>query len=160
VSLSAGITQTFNFAVYSIEVCAHLMLTLRERIMKSKYTIAFAMFASFALGAAAVQGLHAQAKPPAYSVAEITVTNQDGYNKEYVPPVVKAIQEGGGKFIARNGRTISFEGAAPAPRVVLIQWESLDKAQALQNSSTYKDAQKIGQKYATFRIFGVEGLAQ
>lgn len=128
--------------------------------MKSKYTVAFAMFASFALGGAAVQGLHAQAKPPAYSVAEITVTNQDGYNKEYVPPVVKAIQEAGGKFLVRSGRTISFEGAAPAPRVVLIQWESLDKAQALQNSSTYKDAQKIGQKYATFRIFGVEGLAQ
>jgi uncharacterized protein (DUF1330 family) len=127
--------------------------------MKTKYAVAFAMLASFALGAAAVQGLHAQAKPPAYSVVEVTVSNQDGYTKEYVPPVTKAIQDAGGKFLARGGRTISFEGAPPAPRIVLIQWESLDKVQAFQDSSTYKDAQKIGQKYATFRIFGVEGVA-
>jgi uncharacterized protein (DUF1330 family) len=128
--------------------------------MNTNFKIALAVVAGAALGAAAVQGLHAQAKPPAYSVWEITVSNQDGYRKEYAPPIVKAIQDAGGKYLARGGRTISFEGAAPAPRIVLIQWESLDKAQAFYNSSTYKDVQKIGQKYATFRIFGVEGDAR
>ena len=47
--------------------------------MKAKYTIALAMIGSFALGAAAVQGLHAQSKPPAYVIAEINVTDKDGY---------------------------------------------------------------------------------
>jgi hypothetical protein len=40
------------------------------------------MVASAALGAAAVQTLHAQAKPPAYNIVEITIKDQDGYNKE------------------------------------------------------------------------------
>jgi hypothetical protein len=86
-------------------------------------TVAVAMVATFALGAVAI--LYAQARPVAYVVSEITVTNQDGYNKDYVPLVGKALQDGGGKVIARGGKTVSFSGAAPAPRVIVIQFESI-----------------------------------
>jgi hypothetical protein len=41
--------------------------------MKAKYKIALAMVGSFALGAVAVQTLHAAATPPAYVTGEITV---------------------------------------------------------------------------------------
>jgi Domain of unknown function (DUF1330) len=51
----------------------------------------------------------------------------------------------------------SFEGAPPAPRVVVIQFESLEKLQALYESTPYKQAVAIGDKHATQRIFGVEG---
>jgi uncharacterized protein (DUF1330 family) len=122
-------------------------------------TLGLAMIASAALGAAVVQTLHAQAKPPAYNVAEITIKDQDGYNKEYLPLVTKAITDAGGKFIVRGGKTISYEGAAPAPRVIVIQFENLDKLQALYNSATYKDAIAVGDKYSTQRIFGVEGIS-
>jgi len=43
--------------------------------MKTRYTVALSILAGVAVGAAAVQALHAQAKPPAYVVAEIDVTN-------------------------------------------------------------------------------------
>ena len=122
-------------------------------------TVGLAMIASAALGAAAVQTLHAQAKPPAYNVAEITIKDQDGYNKEYLPLVTKAITDAGGKFIVRGGKTISYEGAAPAPRVVVVRFENLDKLQTLYNSAPYKDAIAVGDKYATQRIFGVEGFS-
>ena len=46
---------------------------------------AVSMLASAALGGLAVQGLHAQAKPPVYYIAEIDVTNPDAYAKEYAP---------------------------------------------------------------------------
>src|ERR1700749_2454309 len=121
--------------------------------------IGLAMLASTALGAAVVQTLHAQAKPPAYNIAEITIKDQDGYNKEYLPLVAKALTDAGGKFIVRGGKTISYEAAAPAPRVVVVQFESLDKLQALYNSAPYKDAIAVGDKYATQRIFGVEGVS-
>ena len=62
------------------------------------------------------------------------------------------------KFVVRGGKTISFEGAPPAPRVVVIQFESLEKLQALYESAPYKQAVAIGDKYATQRIFGVEGV--
>jgi uncharacterized protein (DUF1330 family) len=122
-------------------------------------TVGLAMAASAALGAAAAQTLHAQTKPPAYNIAEITIKDQDGYNKEYLPLITKALTDGGGKFLVRGGKTISYEGAAPAPRVVVIQFDSLDKLQALYNSAAYKDAIAVGDKYATQRIFGVEGFS-
>jgi uncharacterized protein (DUF1330 family) len=117
------------------------------------------MVAGAALGAAAIQTLHAQTKPPAYNIAEITIKDQDGYNKEYLPLITKALTDAGGKFLIRGGKTISYEGAAPAPRVVVIQFESLDKLQALYNSAPYKDAIAVGDKYATQRIFGAEGVS-
>ena len=43
--------------------------------MKYKLTLTAV---AFALGALAVQGLHAQMKPPAISVAEITVKDEAG----------------------------------------------------------------------------------
>jgi len=122
-------------------------------------TVGLAMVASAALGAATVQTLHAQVKPPAYNIVEITIKDQDGYNKEYLPLITKVLADAGGKFLVRGGKTISFEGAAPAPRVVVLQFESLDKLQALYNSASYKDAIAVGDKYATQRIFGAEGVS-
>jgi uncharacterized protein (DUF1330 family) len=127
--------------------------------MKAHYKIAIAMAGSFALGAAAVQGLHAQAKPPAYSIAEINVKDQDGYAKEFLPLAVKTLQEFGAKYLVRGGKTISFQGEAPPNRVVVLQFESLDKAQAWWNSKATKDAFAIGEKYATFKDFAVEGVS-
>jgi uncharacterized protein (DUF1330 family) len=125
--------------------------------MKTKYTVALAMAASFALGALAVQGLHAQAKPAGYVVVEAAVTDKDGYAKEFIPPAAKAIEEGGGKYVVRGGKTTSFQGTPPASRVVVLQFESMDKAQAWWDSPGRKNSQPIGDKYATFRIFAVEG---
>ena len=119
--------------------------------------IGLGMVASAAFGAAAVQTLHAQTKPPAYNIAEIAIKDQDGYNKEYLPLITKALTDAGGKFVVRGGRAISFEGA-PAPRIVVIQFESLEKLQASYESAPYKQAVAIGDKYATQRIFGVEGV--
>jgi uncharacterized protein (DUF1330 family) len=130
-----------------------------ENTMNRHITVGLGMVASAALGATAVQTLHAQTKPPAYNIAEITIKDQDGYNKEYLPLITKALTDAGGKFLVRGGKTISYEGAAPATRVVVIQFESLDKLQALYNSAPYKDAVAVGDKYATQRIFGAEGVS-
>jgi uncharacterized protein (DUF1330 family) len=127
--------------------------------MNRQISLGLTMLAGIAIGAVAVQALHAQAKPFAYVVSEITVTNQGAYDKEYVPPVLKSIQDGGGKFIARAGKTLTFIGAPPAPRVVLLQFESMDKAQAWFNSPATKAAAAIGEKSATFRSYAVEGLS-
>jgi uncharacterized protein (DUF1330 family) len=132
----------------------------KENAMNRSITMGAAMLAGAALGAAAVQTLHAQAKPPAYYVAEITVKDQDGYSKEFIPPATKALQEGGGKFLAGGGKTIALQGAPPAPRIVVIQFDNLDKAEAWWNSSAQKSAVTIGEKYATFRSYTVEGLSQ
>ena len=45
--------------------------------MKTLCAVAFALLAGFGLGAVAVQGLHAEAKPPAYYISEIVVRDID-----------------------------------------------------------------------------------
>jgi uncharacterized protein (DUF1330 family) len=127
--------------------------------MNTKYKYALAMGASFALGAVVVQGLHAQAKPPAYVVTEITVKDQEGFMKEFAVPGMKPIQEAGGKFLARGGTPISLTGASPAPRVTILQFDNVDKAQEWWNSPAMKDLKPIGDKYATFQTYLVEGVS-
>jgi uncharacterized protein (DUF1330 family) len=128
--------------------------------MKTRCTVALSVLAGVADGAAAVQALHAQAKPPVYVVAEIDVTNAEPYDKEYVPPAAKAITDAGGKYIVRGGRTVAIFGQAPQPRIALMVFESMGKATAAFQSSAYKEAKKIGDKYAKFRVYAVEGLLQ
>jgi uncharacterized protein (DUF1330 family) len=128
--------------------------------MKTRYTVVLSIWAGVAVGAAAVQALHAQAKPPAYVVAEIDVMNPGPYDKEYVPPAAKAITDGGGKYLVRGGETAAFYGDPPKPRIAVMVFESMEKAQAAFNSSSYKEAKKVGDKYAKFRVYAVEGLLQ
>ena len=128
--------------------------------MKRTIALGLAILAGTALGAAAVQTLHAQAKPMGYVIAENVVNDQDGYTKDFVPAISKTIQDAGGKFLARGGKTVSIHGAPPPPRVVVLQFESMDKALAWANSPTTKSAFATGEKYATLHDYAVEGLSQ
>ena len=127
--------------------------------MKTHYTVALAMFAGFGLGAVAVQGLHAQAKPPVYSVAEIDIADQAAYST-YVPKAQAAIKAGGGKILAAGGTITRVEGEWPKSRVVIQQWDSLEKFQAYRNSAAFKDLLPIREKVAKWRTFVVEGVPQ
>ena len=131
-----------------------------EMIMKTCFTVALSTLAGIAVGVGAVQGLHAQSKPPAYVIAEIDVTDQDGYAKEYLSRSAKPInEEGGGKFLSRGSKAISIRGEPPK-RIVVFAFENLDRAQAAFASPGYAEAYAHGEKYAKFRIYAVEGLPQ
>ena len=127
--------------------------------MKTHYTVVLAMVAGFGLGAVAVQGLHAQAKPPVYTVSEIQITNLDAYLKEFAPVAQTSIKAAGGKILA-GGPGTSLEGAEPATRVTIQMWSSLEQAKAWRNGADYKKAREIGDKYAKFRVIAVEGMPQ
>jgi uncharacterized protein (DUF1330 family) len=132
----------------------------REEAMKTRYTVTVSMLAGAALGAAAVQGLHAQAKPAVYQVTEIEVLNQEAYVRDYVPKAQAAIKAAGGKFLAAGGKTTSIEGDPPKSRVAIISWESIEKAQAYRDSAAFKEVVPLRDKLAKFRAFAVEGLPQ
>ena len=127
--------------------------------MKTQYAVTLALFTGIGLGALAVQGLHAQARPPAWVIGEIEVANQDGFLKEYVPPAEKAVLAGGGKYLARGTTTVSIKGEPPK-RIVLMAFENFDKAQAIFASPAFAAAATIGEKHAKFRIYAVEGVPQ
>ena len=125
--------------------------------MKTQLAGGLALLIGVGIGALAVQSLHAQVKPPAYVIAEIDVMNQDGYAKEYLPAGSKAVLAGGAKYLARGTRTAAIKGEPPK-RIVLFSFEDFDKAQATFASSAFAEAAAIGEKYAKFRIYAVEGV--
>jgi uncharacterized protein (DUF1330 family) len=131
-----------------------------EDSMKTHYTIALSLLAGAALGAGAIQGLHAQARPPIYVIAEIDVTNLDAYTKEYVPKAQALIKSMGGRFLAAGQKVTSLEGEPPKTRVAVQVWPSMDKVQAWQKSAELQELRTIVKNNAKFRVFAVEGLPQ
>jgi len=133
--------------------------------MRSNYNIAVAVTAGVAIGALAVQGLHAQAKPPVYFVAEIEVTNPDAYAKEYAPKAQAIIKAAGGRFLAiggsaaTTGTVTALDGDAPK-RVVVQVWDSMEKIRAWRANPEYIELRKVGEQYAKFRSFAVDGVQE
>jgi uncharacterized protein (DUF1330 family) len=128
--------------------------------MKTRYTVALAMFAGFGLGAAAFQGLHAQGKPPVYQVVEIDAADLETYMNDYAPKARAAIIAAGGKFLAAGGKTTAIEGEPPKSRVVIQQWDSVEKIKAYRDSAAFKDLLPLRNKLAKFRSYAVEGVTQ
>jgi len=94
--------------------------------MKTSYAMALALLAGIAIGAAGIEGLHAQAKPPVYLIADNTVTSPEAYAKEYLPLAQAAIKAHGGRYIAA-GKGTAIDGEPPKGRVVILKWDSLEQ---------------------------------
>jgi uncharacterized protein (DUF1330 family) len=124
------------------------------------------MLAGVAIGAGAIQGLRAQQNAPVYYVAEITVKNPQAYAKEYAPKAQAIIKSHGGKFLAIGGAAGSgakgitpFDGTPPK-RLVVQVWNSMDDIKKWREDPQYVALRKVGEKYASFRSFAVEGLGE
>lgn len=128
--------------------------------MRAQYSVPLAMLAGIGVGAVAVQTLHAQAKPPIYYIAEIDVTDVAAYTKEYAPKAQATLKAAGGRILAAGQKVTAIEGEPPKPRVAVLVWDSPEKIQAWRNSAEYKENRKIGDKYAKFRAFTVEGVPE
>ena len=127
--------------------------------MKTHVKLGLAMLTGFGLGAGAVHELRAQATPPAYVISEIKVVDENGYANEYLPLVNKALAASGQKRLASSTNTLAIAGDPPQPRIELFVFENMEKAQAAYTSPAYLEAKRIGEKYAKFRTFAVEGAA-
>jgi uncharacterized protein (DUF1330 family) len=128
--------------------------------MKTRSVIALALVAGAALGATAVQTLHAQSKPPAYVVTATDISDLDQYRTEYVPAAQASIRASGGRILAASQNIVARDGPPPGVRVAINAFDSLEAVQAWRDSAAFKEARKIGDKYAKFRAFAVEGVPQ
>jgi uncharacterized protein (DUF1330 family) len=128
--------------------------------MKTRSMAALALLAGAAIGAVAVQGLHAQTKAPVYVVTETDISDLDAFQKEYLPAVQPTIKAAGGRRVAAGQNIVVLEGPSPGTRVAINEFDSFEAVQAWRASADFKAARKIGEKYAKFRAFAVEGIPQ
>jgi uncharacterized protein (DUF1330 family) len=100
--------------------------TVGRGVMKIRYTVALSMVAGVALGGAAIQALHAQAKPKAYTISEIEPV--DATAQGFYAALMAAESAAGGRSLhTAGGRLIALEGAA-APKIVAItEWDSVER---------------------------------
>ena len=124
--------------------------------MKTKHTVAVSMLAGIAVGAVAVQGLHAQSTPKAYVITEIEILNQEAQNA-YLPKVGEVIKSTGGTYLARGGKIVALEGEAPK-RVTIVVYDSLEKAQASRNSPAWTALSEMRNKAIKARSYVTEAV--
>ena len=111
--------------------------------------------AGIGIGAVTSGVLHAQSTPPAFTIAEIQVTNPDTF-KEYAQATGAAIPAAGGRFIVRSGKSFVINGEPPKS-IAVIQWENLEKARSFFESEDYKKLVPARDKGSQFRAFTIEG---
>lgn len=107
--------------------------------------------AGFALGTVAPT-------PKGYLVAEIEVTDMAAY-KGYAAKAGPVIAACGGTYLARGGKVEGLEGTPPAPRFVIVEFDSLETARNCYRSEAYEAITPIRQKASRSRFWLSEGLA-
>ena len=130
--------------------------------MNARCRLGILMSTCFVAGALGANALHGETKPPAYLIGQIDVTDPDGYAKEYLPKAREIIKAHGGKLVAAAGaaatgpQVVAVDGAPPK-RVVIYVYPNLEALQAWRNDPAYVKVRAVGEKYATYHTFAVEG---
>lgn len=127
--------------------------------MRSIYGLTVALAVGVVVGAVAIQGVHAQAKPPAYVVVAFNeVLDPAGLAtvNQRAAPVVAAY---GGQFIIRSPQPAQLSGEAPK-RFALIRFDSPEKARAWYNSAEMKPIIDLRDKATRSSVFLVDGTAK
>jgi uncharacterized protein (DUF1330 family) len=133
-------------------------------IHKAKFKPQRAYVARRLRGAACSDNIREKYMAPVYLVIEIDVTDPEAYGKEFVPRALKSMEAaGGGRRIASGGvggagakGLTAITGVAPK-RASIQQWDSMDKLKDWYFGEAYQEALKIGEKYATFRGYVIDG---
>jgi uncharacterized protein (DUF1330 family) len=128
--------------------------------MTTNYKLALTLLAGAALGAAAIQGLHAQAKPPAVVVVDISdITDPEGFKVIPASPATSpsGVAAQGGRYITRTDKITAFDGTPPK-RFIVIAFDSVEKANAWNDSASQKEINAIRAKTTKSRSFVVEGM--
>jgi uncharacterized protein (DUF1330 family) len=93
-----------------------------------------------------------------YVVAQIQVIEPEQY-KKYIALVLPTIEVFGGEFLARGGKSISYESEPIGDRNVIIRFPSYDHAYNWYHSEEYKEAKQLRQSASISIQSIIEGVS-
>jgi uncharacterized protein (DUF1330 family) len=135
-----------------------LTITPEENAMNRRIASALTLLAGVAIGATAIQGLHAQAKPPTYVVVAIRKINDAAtYKTAVIDKAGPVIAAAGGRFVVRTDKITGFDGTPPQ-RFVLLAFDSPERAQAWHDSAAMKEIDAARVKTTDSLSFMVDAL--
>ena len=92
-----------------------------------------------------------------YVIAQVEVTDPEGFAR-YREMVPGSIEQYGGRYIVRGGKTEALEGDWDPGRLVIIQFDSVEQAKAWWACEEYAEAKALRQRTARTNLTVVEGL--
>src|SRR3954470_7824870 len=122
--------------------------------MKVHYSLGLALLAGIGIGAAAVQSLHAQAKPKAFLVSESEVLDATAL-ASYTASITAVQKAAGGRSFGTRGKIVASVGEPPK-RVGISEWDSLEQVQTYLNSAERKKLVQDGKVVKIARQYIVE----
>ena len=127
--------------------------------MKTNRKLALAALAGISIGVGGAEAIHAQQgkMPPGYIIAEVDVTDPSTMQKygEKVPETLAPFNH---QYLVRSSKIQSLEGEPPKGGIVVIAFDSLEKAREWYDSPAYTAIRSMRQSAAKSRIFIVEGV--
>ena len=128
--------------------------------MKTNHKLTLAVLAGVIIGAAGAGAIHAQpAKAaPGYVIAEVEVTDPTNMRK-YGEKVLETLAPFNHHFLVSGSKIQAVEGEAPKGGMVVIAFDSAEKAREWWDSPAYEAIKPIRRSSAKSRVFIVEGVA-
>ena len=93
----------------------------------------------------------------AYIVVSVVVQDPVRY-EDYRKSVLPTIEKYGGRFLVRGGKMEVLEGTWLAPRIVVVEFPSAEKARAWWNSPEYAAPKALRQATSHTDMILVEGV--
>jgi len=94
---------------------------------------------------------------PAYVIVEIDIVDPTGY-EEYKKLASATVEKYGGKYIVRGGGAETLEGDWKPKRIVVLQFDSMQRAKEWLNCEEYREPRKMRHRTARTRMVVVEGV--
>ncbi len=92
-----------------------------------------------------------------YMIGNITVTDPETF-AEYGRQVPETVAAFGGTYVVRGGAAEKMEGSYDPVRIVVLQFESVEKAKEWYNSEMYAPLKEMRMKASNGDIYFVEGV--
>ena len=93
----------------------------------------------------------------AYVIVDIDVSNPEEY-EDYIQKAPASIALYGGKYLARGGKTEVLEGSWVPKRLVILEFECVERAKAWLESPEYQPARQIRHRTATTNMVVIPGV--
>lgn len=93
----------------------------------------------------------------AYVVARVRVTDPEQY-KRYIARTPDCVASFGGRFIARGGEPVTLEGPEFKDRMVIIEFPSMEQAEAFYHSPEYTEIKALRAHAAVGEFIALDGV--
>ena len=132
--------------------------------MKTNHTLMLVMLAGVGIGLATGEAIRAQQvkTTPAYVIAEVerdpSKPDDPVASRKYAEEAPKSLAAFGAQYVVAGGKVQALEGEAPKGYIVVIGFDSVEKARGWYYSPAYEAIKPIRQNSTKSRLYLVEGV--